>query len=233
MWSFTVISSVKLCSISVIFHVSGTKNFTANVIYGFGYKSESDWYAWYNTTSHCVQKLTGICQYIRNIFPTRQILDLTWSHRFYLYQFRSYCTNFVLIFVTWGTLSRQLLLQIKTRFLNSLPCKVAIWVTLHARTDMRTRGWSEVPSRQLWPPMRRRESREFQTTWNMLWVGVSMCLCGRRYLRPHMSVEASTLLIATHSNSLDQLFHLILLLSNPLQFILIAVTHSIDRTDSN
>ena len=48
-----------------------------------------------------------------------------------------------------------------------------------------------------------------------------------------MSVEASTLLIAAHSNSLDQLFHLILLLSNPLQFILIAVTHSINRTDSN
>lgn len=45
----------------------GTKNITGNVVGGSGYKSESQWYAWYNNTQHCVQKLTGACAWW-NIF---------------------------------------------------------------------------------------------------------------------------------------------------------------------
>ena len=38
----------------------GTKNFSDGVILASGYKSSSEWYAFYNSSSQCVRKLTGM-----------------------------------------------------------------------------------------------------------------------------------------------------------------------------
>ena len=37
-----------------------SRNIDQDVVYGFGYKSESDWWTYFNSTVHCVQKITGL-----------------------------------------------------------------------------------------------------------------------------------------------------------------------------
>ena len=40
-------------------YFEGSKNITARVVRSWGYTSASDWWAYYNTTAHCVKKITG------------------------------------------------------------------------------------------------------------------------------------------------------------------------------
>lgn len=39
--------------------MEGTRPVTANVVRAGGYQSKSDWWVWFNTTVHCVHKITG------------------------------------------------------------------------------------------------------------------------------------------------------------------------------
>ena len=39
--------------------VEGSKNITANVVRGWGYQAQSDWWVYFNHTVHCVKKMTG------------------------------------------------------------------------------------------------------------------------------------------------------------------------------
>jgi hypothetical protein len=40
-------------------YIEGTAVITSDVIYGFGYMSSSDWWAYFNTTTACVKRITG------------------------------------------------------------------------------------------------------------------------------------------------------------------------------
>lgn len=51
---------LKVPTFSETLHL-GKRNITENVVEASGYKAESQWWAWYNNTQHCVQKLTGEC----------------------------------------------------------------------------------------------------------------------------------------------------------------------------
>lgn len=66
--SFEVHEKVILCILATPH--TGTRDYKGNVIIGAGYKSESHWWAWYNSTATCVQKLTGI----DNSFPLQLLL---------------------------------------------------------------------------------------------------------------------------------------------------------------
>ena len=43
----------------MIRYIEGTKEISAPVVTGWGYTSASDWWAYFNTTVHCVKKITG------------------------------------------------------------------------------------------------------------------------------------------------------------------------------
>lgn len=40
-------------------YIEGTKDVSANVVRAFGYQAMSDWWVYFNTTVHCVKKITG------------------------------------------------------------------------------------------------------------------------------------------------------------------------------
>jgi hypothetical protein len=40
-------------------YIEGTKEIDSDLVYAFGYMSASDWWAYFNTTVHCVKKITG------------------------------------------------------------------------------------------------------------------------------------------------------------------------------
>ena len=40
-------------------YMDGSKNITANVVRGWGYQAMSDWWVYFNTTVHCVHRITG------------------------------------------------------------------------------------------------------------------------------------------------------------------------------
>lgn len=70
-----------------IFFCTVSRNIDEDVVYGFGYKSESDWWTYFNSTVHCVRKITGESEGESEV----QFWITSCYHYFYLSNYSSAC----------------------------------------------------------------------------------------------------------------------------------------------